>query len=56
MKFRKGKCSGVWFLWPVVIYYRQLGIEIRYLKWLIGVDWGVHQEIAYIPTEQALKG
>ncbi len=45
MKFRKDKCEGIWFLWPVVIYYTRLGIEVRYLKWFIGVDWSRHQQI-----------
>ena len=39
MEFRKAKCEGVWFSWPVVVYYNKLGIELRYLKWLIGVNW-----------------
>ena len=39
MKFRKSECAGVWFLWPVIIYYNHLGIEIRYLRWFVGVDW-----------------
>ena len=39
MRFRKGIYRGIWFLWPVVIYYIDFGIEIRYFRWFVRIDW-----------------
>ena len=39
MEIKKGKYDGVWFLWPSVIHYIKLGMEIRFLKWYIGINW-----------------
>ncbi len=54
MELRKGKLTGIWFLWPSVIYYAQLGVEIRYLKWYVGMDWGKYH--VHILTEESEAG
>ena len=61
VKFRKGLCEGVWFLWPVVIYYACLGIEVRFLKWFVGIDWkwrgiDIEEELKEIKPEPTCLG
>jgi len=38
MKVEFRTFKGVWFSWPVIIYYPYMGIEIRFLVWSISID------------------
>ncbi len=52
----KGSYCGVWFLWPAVIIYPGLGVELRIFKWQIGIHRGWAGELGPITVSPSLIG